>query len=337
MRNDKPSLAFAYAASKYTQCFTPRLVRRLEDTANVLDFAPMETFADERAARLLAQTEILVTGWAAPPLTDDVLALCPNLRLVAHMGATIKSTLTDAFWSKSIRATTAVEAVALPVVEYTMAMVVLYAKNVLARADDYRHRGIFGNHGTNPLDKGLIGTTIGIVGASRVGLQVIERLRAFDVEVLVYDPLLSREHALALGAEKVDLDTLVSRSDIVSLHAPVLPETRHMIDRKRLGLMRDGATLINTGRGHLLDHEALHDELCKGRIHAVLDVTEPEPLPPDSPLWSAPNLLITPHIAGPAGSERQRMLAYVVEEIERFTANQSLRGEVLATAIHRIA
>ncbi|MGG2479179.1 NAD(P)-dependent oxidoreductase, partial [Rhizobium sp. BR5] len=107
-------------------------------------------------------------------------------------------------------------------------------------------------------------------------------------------------------------------SDVISLHAPSLPQTRHMIGAEELARMKDGATLINTARGALVDEDALLAELKTGRIEAVIDVTDPEVPPPDSPLYSLPNVFLTPHIAGATGLERARLGDMAIAEIERF-------------------
>ncbi|GAB3960257.1 hypothetical protein GCM10027614_81660 [Micromonospora vulcania] len=114
----------------------------------------------------------------------------------------------------------------------------------------------------------------------------------------------------------------MATSDVVSLHQAVTPETVGQIDAHLLGLMRDGATLLNTARGAVVDQQALVAELRTGRIHAVLDVTEPEPLPADSELWQVPNLVLTPHIAGSMGNELHRIGASVVAEVRRFVAGE---------------
>jgi phosphoglycerate dehydrogenase-like enzyme len=132
--------------------------------------------------------------------------------------------------------------------------------------------------------------------------------------------------AAALGATLVDLDTLVATSDVVSLHAPSLPETRHLIDARRLALMPDGAVLVNTARGALVDTDALVAECAAGRLSAVLDVTEPEPLPVGHPLFGLPSVLVTPHVAGAQGNE-----------IERLVQGEPLRGLVRAEDLPRIA
>jgi phosphoglycerate dehydrogenase-like enzyme len=133
------------------------------------------------------------------------------------------------------------------------------------------------------------------------------------------------------------LDELLAASDVVSLHAPALLETHHQIDARRLALLRDGATLINTARGWLVDGAALERELASGRIDAVLDTTDPEVLPADSPLYEFPNVFLTPHVAGAMGTETQRMAALALDEIERFARGEPLRHAIRAEDLARIA
>ena len=153
----------------------------------------------------------------------------------------------------------------------------------------------------------------------------MEHLLRFDLQVLLYDPYVTPLASRDLGASKVGLSELVSRSDVVSLHAPLLTDTRHMIGARELALMRDGATLINTARGGLVDQAALVSELERGRLFAILDTTEPEVLPDDSPLYTLPNVFLTPHIAGSLGNETQRLADYIVAEIERFAKGAALK------------
>ena len=166
---------------------------------------------------------------------------------------------------------------------------------------------------------------------------MIELLRPFDFNVLVYDPFLDAAGAQALGVRRTDLDELLRTSDVVSLHAPAVPETHHLLDRRRLALLRDGATLINTARGWLVDGTALTDELVSGRIDAVIDTTEPEVLPDDSPLYDLPNVFLTPHVAGAMGTETQRMTALALDEIERFMHGEPFRYGIRREDLARLA
>jgi len=135
----------------------------------------------------------------------------------------------------------------------------------------------------------------------------------------------------------VELDDLLRRSDVVSLHAPSLPETQHLLDARRLALLRDGTVLVNTARGALVDGAALSKELVAGRIDAVIDTTDPEILPVDSPLYELPNVFLTPHIAGAMGTETQRMATLALDEIERFANGEPLAHEVKLEDFARIA
>ncbi|HEY3003157.1 MAG TPA: NAD(P)-dependent oxidoreductase, partial [Kribbellaceae bacterium] len=178
----------------------------------------------------------------------------------------------------------------------------------------------------------------GIVGASRIGRRVLELLRPFDLELVVADPYIDAAEAASLGAGLVALDELVATSDVVSLHAPDLPETRHLIDARRLAMMREGATLINTtARGALVDTAALTAAVLAGRVYAVLDVTSPEVLPADTPLYDHDNVLLTPHIAGSLGTELARMGALAVDEITRLAHGEPLRHPVLQEHLTRTA
>jgi phosphoglycerate dehydrogenase-like enzyme len=166
---------------------------------------------------------------------------------------------------------------------------------------------------------------------------VIELLRPYDLEVALFDPFVDAEGAAALGATALGLDELCATSDVVSIHAPDLPETRGMIGARQLAAMRDGATLVNTARGRLVDHAALEAELVAGRLMAVLDVMHPEPLPPDSPLWQLPNVFLTPHLAGAQGRELARLTDLAIDQIERFVRGEPLTEEVREEDLSRMA
>jgi phosphoglycerate dehydrogenase-like enzyme len=178
---------------------------------------------------------------------------------------------------------------------------------------------------------------VGLVGASRIGRRVAALLAGFDLNVLLYDPFVRPEDPIAQQAELVDLDTLMARSDVVSVHAPSLPSTRGMIGSRQLKLMQDGAAFINTARGALVEEEALLAELQTGRIHAVIDVTDPEVPPASSPFFSLPNVFLTPHVAGAIGTERARLGLMAVEEIERFVRGEPMLYEIEPELLERLA
>jgi phosphoglycerate dehydrogenase-like enzyme len=178
---------------------------------------------------------------------------------------------------------------------------------------------------------------VGLVGASLVGRLVIGHLGRLDAAVSVCDPYLAPAEADELGVRKVELDELLATSDIVSLHAPALPETRHMIGADELARMPRGAWLVNTARGALVDTAALEDATRDRHVNAFLDVTDPEPLPSTSPLWDLPNVVITPHIAGSQGSEVRRLGQLAVTEVERYVRREPPLHPVTRADLDRIA
>lgn len=161
----------------------------------------------------------------------------------------------------------------------------------------------------------LNGGTVGLVALGRVGRWLMRYLEPFDCRVLVYDPFVEAEEIAAMGGEKTDLDTLLKTSDAVSLHAPVRPETKAMIGRRELGLMPDGALLVNSARAWLLDNAAFRDEVSSGRLRAYLDVFEPEPLPDDDILRSLDNVVMSPHVAGTTDRMFERCGRFAVEAL----------------------
>lgn len=277
------------------------------------------------AEALLARTEVLITGWATPLVDASVIDRMPRLRAVLHSAGTVRGIVDDVVMERGILVSTQAEANAVPVAEFTLAAVLLANKAVLVpatadypRYDEHRGPGV-GNYGKR----------VGLVGASRTGRLVIEALRRHDLEVVVYDPYLSSAAADLLGVTAVGLDELVATSDVVSVHAPETSETQNMIDARRLALLRDGAVLINTSRGSLVDTAALEAELARrtadGRgLTVVLDVTEPDPLPASSPLLADPRVLVTPHVAGSKGTELRRLAQGVVDELARLVSGEPL-------------
>ncbi|AKV86536.1 2-hydroxyacid dehydrogenase [Microbacterium sp. CGR1] len=283
--------------------------------------------ADPRALTDARDTEILITGWGAPALDAGMLNALPRLRAVFHAAGSVKRVVSPELWKRGIRVSSSADANAVPVAEYTLAMILLSAKRALDSAVAYRRTqdmSLARPHG----DAGAFGITVGIVGASRIGRRVLDLLRPFDITTVLYDPSLTATDAVALSTALVSLPDLLRVSDIVSLHAPSLPATYRMLGAAELATMRDGATLINTARGSLVDTDALVAELTTARLRAVLDVTDPEPLPAGHPLFSAPGVTLTPHIAGSLGNELRRMGSQTVDEIERFVTTGELAFEV---------
>jgi len=311
-------------------------MERLARTVDLVSRDPVRSF--DTLGVELGRIEVLITSWGSPPVVPDVIERMPKLKLIAHLAGSVKGFLDDIVWRRGILVTNAVAANAVPVAEYTLAAILFANKKVLqlnrAYLEARENRAPWAREAP---DVGNYRKTVGIVGASQVGRLVIRHLRPFDLDVLLYDPYVPPLAAREMRVSKVTLSELLSRSDVVSLHAPLLPETRHMLGARELALMPDGATLINTARGALVEPAALRDELGRGRLFAILDTTEPEVLPPDSPLYELPNVFLTPHIAGSLGRETQRLADHIVAEVERFTRGVSLKHLVRREMLPRLA
>ncbi len=315
---------------------------RLHAAATVVGPAPASSLVAlaELDDTVLARVEVLLTSWGAPRLDASVLAAMPSLQLVAHAAGTVRQVVTPDVFERGITVTSAAAANAVPVAEFTFAAIVMCCKDVFAARDRVRtDRGW--RPGSATFDtRPTIGNrsrTIGLIGASMIGRLVIERLRTLDCTVLVADPYLSVEESRTLGVEKVELDELCARSDVLTVHAPEFPSTRHMIAAPQLALLRDGAWVINTARGSLVDTAALEAELVAGRLQALIDTPDPEPLPADSVWYDLPNVVLTPHLAGSSGNELGRLGALAVTEIERFAAGLAPLYPVHLRDLERIA
>lgn len=208
--------------------------------------------------------------------------------------------------------------------DFAFALLMAAARRI-PEAERYARAGRWKTWGpTLLLGRDIYGATLGIIGMGRIGQAVARRARGFAMRILYTDRAEVPE-AAALGAEYRPLDALLAESDFVSLHVPLTPETFHLIDAWALSLMRPTAILINTARGSIVDHTALYQALTSGQIAAAaLDVTDPEPLPPDSPLLALDNCLIAPHIASASIATRGRMAIMAAENLLA-----GLRGERL--------
>lgn len=176
------------------------------------------------------------------------------------------------------------------------------------------------------LGQDVAGATLGIIGFGRIGKAMARRARGFDMHILYYDPYCREDPtAQELGAQCVDMESLLRESDFITIHVPLTPQTRHMIDERAFALMKPTAVLVNTARGPIVDPEALYRALKERRIFAAaLDVTEPEPLPADSPLLTLDNLIVVPHIGSASVVTRGKMARMAAENLLA-----GLRGERL--------
>jgi phosphoglycerate dehydrogenase-like enzyme len=277
-------------------------------------------------------TEVIFSSWGVPLLDAGTLARLPRLRAVFHAAGTVKTFTSEALWARGIRVTCAARLNAVPVAEFTVSQIIFCLKRGWHHVRTVRTTGRFQKH--DPLMRGVYDSTVGLISLGHTGRLVAEMLKPLDVRVIAFDPTIAPETAGSLGVELVPLDDLFARSDVVSCHTPLLPETTGMLRRAHFAAMRAGASFINTARGAVVNEPDLIAVLrARPDLTAVLDVTDPEPPAPDSPLFHLPNAVVTPHIAGSLGAECRRLGRMMIEEFDRFVRGKPLEGELTATQL----
>lgn len=325
-----PLVYVAVAPERVEELYLANELPRLTGVAEVECWTGPGSPPAAVVAEALARAEVVLTGWGTPPLAP--LAAWSEerfpVRLIAHTAGTVKQLVPAVALERGLQVTHANEALAEAVAEFTIGAIVAARRQLLPSALRFKARP---RQPRVPIAemRELPGSTVGVIGASSVGRRVMRLLAPWQATLLLHDPYCSPETAAEYGALLVTLPDLMRRSDIVTLHAPVTPETLGMLGLAEFGAMQAGSLFINTARGRLIDHDALLTVLQTGRISAVIDVTDPtEPLPPDSPFFDLENCLVFPHIAGMSREARLRQGRYTVDEVVRF-----LRGEPLRFAI----
>jgi phosphoglycerate dehydrogenase-like enzyme len=315
----QPVVAVTIGHKHYGRMMSPAAWERLASFAEVVHHPGEDPATRAELMALLPGADACLTSWDVARFDGDVLAAAPRLKALAHMGGSVKRVVSDAVWERGIQVTSAAPALGQDVAETTVGLIIVGIKRVWPLAQHVRD----GGWRESPWwpARELRGKVVGVVGAGNIGRCVIRLLAPFEPAVLVHDPYLPDVEADRLGVTKMELDDLLPRADVVTLHAPNIPETECLIDARRLALMKDDALLINTARGSLCDEPALVAELSRGRFFAFLDVTDPEPPAADSPLRSLPNVVVTPHLAG-CIENCTRMGEMAVEELRRFFAGE---------------
>ena len=246
---------------------------------------------------LCADADVIVTQFCT--VTRELVDACPKLKAIGVLRGGIENVCSEYAREKGIEVFNAPGRNAEAVSDFTVGMIICEARNI-ARG----HHGIltgrwirdYSNSGMIP---DLPGRTVGLIGCGAIGMKVAKKLSGFDMTLLGYDPFASAERCKEAGIEPVELDELMARADFVSLHARLTAENRHLIDARRLALMKPTAYLINASRAGLIDEAALVEALRAKKIAgAALDVYEHEPPQPDDPLLALDNVTLTPHMAG---------------------------------------
>jgi phosphoglycerate dehydrogenase-like enzyme len=282
--------------------------------------------------------EYIFSTWGMPGGGEIKLTeYFPSLKGLFYAAGSIRY-FANEYFDKGVRITSAFAANAIPVAEFTVGQILLADKgffhsSMLAKAGDYKKASeIAGKHAGNYDAK------IGIIGVGMIGRKVIELLKPYRLEILVYDAFLSDEGAQELGVKKCSLDEVFSECDIVSNHLANVPQTVGILKGSHFEKMKENATFINTGRGAQVVEEEMLSVLSQRQdICALLDVTVEEPPKPESDFFKLPNVVLTPHIAGSMSNEVRRMAELVIDEFERFVKGEELLYEITPEKLARMA
>lgn len=326
-------ILYAPSTSHTARVFRPEEYKHFCEVFDVTALDEDRPMTQEEMAEKIVGMDALVTGWGVPALTEEFFENADRLQIIAHSAGSVKHLFPGDLWEKyvvprQITVFSANQALAYNVAEGTVGYMISVPRRFLEHVMHVRTTTGWRKPGLPTTGQYLLGATVGIISASKVGREVIRLLGPFDTKILVFDPYLSDWEAGRLGVEKADLNAVFERSDIVSLHAPTTPETEKMIGKEQLSRMRDGALLINTSRGWVLDHDALYEEARTGRILVVLDVTTPEPLPGDHPLRKLENVYITPHLSGAGNYGYYRIGEMTVRALEQKFSGRPVVGAI---------
>lgn len=260
----------------------------------------------------------IFSTWYMPELTkEQIESIFPKLECVFYASGTVKY-FAEPFLKNGVRVFSSASANGIPVAEFATSQIILANKGYFQAARRYR-RSVWSlrlkyARKISETKAGNFNSTIGIIGCGAIGTKVIELLKPYKLNILVYDPFVSDEKINSLGGQRCDLIDLFKESDVISNHLPDIEATRGLINFELLSTMKPWATFINTGRGRQVVEKDLAKVMRKNKnMCALLDVTSHEPLYPWSPLYFCKNIFISPHIAGSLSGEFERMVEYMVE------------------------
>lgn len=295
--------------------FFPESVRNeLAKLGNVTYNETNKDFSEEELAERIRGIDVAFIGWGTHAFTPAVLDRADKLKLICHTGGSVAGYATEESFDRGIRILSGNELYAESVAE----CVLCFALVMLRRMPEYI--ALMKNKGWRTdgfMNEGLFGQKFGFIGFGAVARYCVPLLKPFGCELYVHAPHLTQADAEKYGIHLCDtMDEVFAACKLVSLQLAKTKETFHVIGKKQLELMPDGAVLINTARGSIINEEELCDELEKGRISAALDVYEQEPLPMDSRLRKLPNVLLMPHMGGPTVDRRQAVTLALINEVE---------------------
>lgn len=304
--------------------FSEELRERLERLGCVEWNANTEQYGEEELAEKLRGVDICISGWGNTPFHEKTLKYADKLKLIAHIGGSVRPMVGDVAFERGIRVCSGNRVFAESVAEG----VLTYMLCSLRKIGEYEARMAAGEWPSLIGTRGLLGRSVGLVGYGMIAEYLVKFLKPFGCRIMVSSRHISAEELAEAGIEAAAAEEIFRTCDIVSLHSSLTARTKHSIGADLLNSMKDGALLVNTARGALIDEEALVSVLQERPVWAALDVFETEPLPMDSPLRECERVLLMPHAAGPTADRRYVVTSHVLDDIGRFLNGDPLDCEI---------
>ena len=276
----------------------------------------------------LQDADVIFSTWGMPKLTEQqIREKLPSLKAIFYGAGTVKY-FAEPYLNCGVQIFSAWQANAIPVIETCLAQILLANKGFFHLAphtkQDYKTARKEVSH-----FPGNYAAKVGLIGLGAIGIGVLEKLKQFDLDIYVYSSKVTKENEAQWGVKAATLEEIFSQCNVISNHLANVPATVGILNDRLFQLMQPYTTFINTGRGAQVDEEALINKVLKDpSIVAILDVTHPEPPLDDSPLYTLPNVILTPHSAGSSGNEVRRMAQYMIDESHRWINGESCLYEV---------
>lgn len=313
---------------------TDRALANLEKLGEVIRNPYKRNLKIDELVEMAREANVIVTGWGTPFISVEALDKMPDLKVVAHTGGTVATLVPPEISDRGVHVLSGNNVFAKSVAEgclaYTLASLRELEKySTIVREGGWRET-VFKN-------KGLIGKKVGLVGFGTIAKFYTELLHWFDCEILVYSNYLTDEETEKYGVKEATIEEIFSTCDIVSLHSSLTPQTKGMITRELLMMLRADTLFVNTARGALVDENALFELIEEGRFKAALDVFVDEPFAADRPVRKSKNALLIPHMGGPTIDMREVVMLELCKDIERMNNNLPLKNEISSEQIKRMS
>lgn len=304
-----------------------------EDIKNLVDiYAPLYTKDSiKENLDILERADVIFSGWYPPKMDEAFLLHAPRLKIVFYAAGSIRPFITEAFWERGIRISSAYSLNAIPVSEYALSQILFCLKRGW-----YFARVVKEGKQVSVMEPvpGIYRSVVGIVSLGQIGRRVCKLLQSFDVDVIAFDPFVSKQIAAELNVTLCPLDELFQKSDVVSLHVPVLKETEGLITAKHISSMKQNASLINTAKREIVREVEMVDVLKKRQdLQVIIDGHTGN----ESSLISLPNVILTPYAAGARDMECRRLGRFMTEELKSYIKGEPLKGEITKEQAAKLA